>query len=160
MAVQDTEKTLDAVKAELEADLPAKVAAINTEAADGIEISEPVEVRISTRGELVDFPLIMVLPATSKPGKAGDTGGRIFKDHRVRIVVWEEDADEDVLARKLLRQMRAVNEVVMNGRKITNAGYGIVWLEDDYGPVFRPNPEGHYYQAVRSDFLIPQQRDY
>jgi hypothetical protein len=152
----DMELVLDGVKRKLETELDATTATVNGEHTDfDIDRVPDTSITISTRAE-IPYPSIMVLPERARPdGANADMGAMILSDDFVRVVIWISEANEDVLARRLIRELKAVKLAVLKGRKI-EGGYGVFWQEDDYGPVFRPEPAGNFISSAAVVFKVKQ----
>lgn len=166
MAVtQQIEAVCDAIIAKLIAELPAKIAEINTEAGDAHQLTMPEETSITlgARSEK-PYPFIAILPGPEDPPI--DASGRAHWQEAVDVVCWLEDYDEEALARKLLRFKRAVREVVMHYRRPGSSftdpvgGYGLQYAGSEPGPTFEiSDSEGRYVSWTRLSFTVQQQQD-
>lgn len=161
-ATTGIEAVLNALQSKLTAGLPAKLAAIQAECADGISLDVPAGISISTRAEIPGWPWLMVLPDSSVPEH--DPGQYMTRQHWVWVVSWCQDFDESTLALKLIRTQRAATEVLVVGRRPgalgDSSGYSLNWDRDEYGPIFQETEAGFYYQAVRSRFMVRQSQTF
>lgn len=152
------ENTCDAMIAKLEAELPAKLEAINAEVTDGFKIDPPTGISIGERAEPT-YPWIVVAPWRTNLDK--DTGERIVYEHRITFesVYWAQGEDE--LIRKLLRFSRAVREVALRDRypgiNLTEGGWGLRFLGDEYSRMIKVESES-FIKMVASTFSIRQQQ--
>lgn len=152
------EDTLDALVAKLTADLPAKIAAINTAVTDGHTLDNPHKITMHAVGELEGYPTIMVLPDESE--ETEDTGHYVLVQHRIQVIAFLQDWDTEALARKVLRFQKAIKEVLLSSRNPgnTTAGYTIKWKRDQPGPLFRPEGKTPFIQGERSIFRVLQEQ--
>jgi hypothetical protein len=157
------EDTLDSLVAKLTADLPAKITAINAAVTDGHTLDNPHLIESNGVGELEGYPTILVLPQDPSEPEL-DQGVTMLVRHRVAVIVFQIDSDTHALGKKILRYQRAVKEVLLSQRDpgTAAAGWQIEWLEDGYGPLFRPvgdrGPEAAYIQGTRSVFRVKQEQ--
>lgn len=162
MSIQHSvEAAADALIAKLEQSLPPKIDDINAEAEDRFVVEYPTEIAFGPRSESA-YPFISVSPDTSEAPT--DASGRILYDHRVRVVSWLQDSEEEGLSRKLIRFQRAVREVILVKRRPTEnysgyGGYGLQHVGDEYGPTFGGEASGAFVSWVASTFAIQQQED-
>lgn len=153
------EETCDAMIAKLNAQLGARIAAVNAEAAeDGMLIDGPTGITLGERSEPT-YPWITVSP--SRTGPDLDTGERIVYAHTIDVISVYFDNDEDVLVRKLLRFARAVREVVLDKRQpginLGDGGWGLQFLGDNYSRMITVE-SGSFIKAVTSTFYVKQQQ--
>lgn len=152
------EATCDAMIAKLEAELPAKITAINAEVTDGFTIEAPTGISIGERAEPT-YPWIVVAPSRTALDK--DTGERLVYNHQITLesVYWAQGEDE--LIRKLLRFGRAVREVALAerlpGQKLGEGGWGLRFVGDEYGRMVKVAP-GSFIKMVASSFSVRQQQ--
>lgn len=164
MAVtQQIEAAIDQLIAKLTADLPAKVAAVNAEAADAYSIAVPAGISFGARSE-TPYPWVMVYPEGSD--QPTDASGRIHWQHRIRVVTWLDDGDEEALVRRLIRLGRAVRECAMLYRRPGSSytdpvgGYGLQLVSEEFGPIFDGSSEGvGFVSWVAASFTVQQQQD-
>lgn len=119
--IHGVEPVLQALKTKLDADLPAAIAGVNTDFAlvtGWTNLSVPVVKDHSIPTPMVkEFPLIgMVVVGDST---YDDTGFEVTTDYNVGIVVFEQDAEHDVMSRKLRGQVLAAKRAVMAGASTT-----------------------------------------
>lgn len=147
------EEILDGCRVKLIDGIDAAIAVEDAKHSDGIVCQRPDDgaIYISTRAE-PEYPCFMVLPDTSE--LVTDLGTEVLSDTMVRIVVWVAEGDEETLTRTLLRTLEAVKHCILQDRNLGSAGYGLYWRKDDYGPVFRPVPQGHFVQSVSAVFKV------
>jgi hypothetical protein len=151
------ENTCDAMIAKLNAELPAKIEAINAEATDGLLVDMATGISIGERAEPT-YPWIVVAP--TRTALDLDTGERLINKHLITLesVYWA--AGEDELIRKLLRFARAVREVALANRypgiNLGEGGWGLRWEGDQYGRMIKVQNES-FIKMVGSNFSIRQQ---
>lgn len=157
MASVEIETTLDAIKAKLDAQLSAKIDAVNAAATDDIVIEYPTAVEVGASHDFV-YPYIVVVPEDSTPET--DTGAEFVWLHVVRVVSFVAEWDTGKLVRRLVRMQRAVREVCLSQRQpgvaIGDGGWGIRLLRSEYGPVFQPDPNEEFVQGIASLFEVRQ----
>lgn len=152
------ENTCDAMIAKLEADLPAKIVAINAEATDGFLIDNPTGISLGERAEPT-YPWIVVAPSRTVPDL--DTGERLVDKHLITLesVYWAPGEDE--LIRKLLRFGRAVREVALvnryPGQNLGEGGWGLRFEGDGYGRMVKVEDQS-FIKSIASNFSIRQQQ--
>lgn len=163
------EATLDALATKLTNDLPLKIDALNTESGDEYQLSYPVAVTLGVR-DSQDYPRIYVLPEESEPESDHGGGGAILWRHRIRLVSFVAEWDEEALLRKLIRFQRAVREVALSRRDpnpttaSSSGGWrgGLIHERDEYGPVFSPEDsggtQGMFVQGAASLVVVRQEQ--
>jgi hypothetical protein len=151
------ENALDAVVARLQANLNAKIDALNAAATDGFTVEHPQTYTVSTRAELGPFPHVMVLPVRKQT--EADSGGRIEWRYRVRVLSWVSHPDEEGLGRVLLRFDEAVTQTLLAGRRLDATNWQVSYEDGEPGPVFQPQKRGYYLQGISSIFLMKQEQD-
>lgn len=116
MTLRFAEDAVNAVIAYMQANFAAKVAAINAEYTDAIDITAP------TNGNYSQFDQIAPpgFPCVSVVAEGGDTPnglrGEMVVRHRLRIVITDRDtASEADLTVRMLRYTRAVVEMLKEG---------------------------------------------
>lgn len=153
------EATVDAMIAKLQAELPAKIVEINAEMEDEWALVEPAGFSFGQRSE-TPFPWVAVLPVRTV--KVTDTSGAIVRKHLIDIIPWIEAWQEEGVARMITRYMRAVDEVAIRGRQpgqaLSSGGYGLEFIEDNYGPIFRESPESSVVTWGRARYAVRQEQ--
>jgi hypothetical protein len=151
------EETCDAMIAKLEAQIAARIAAVNAESTD-YQIDGPTGITLGERSEPT-YPWITVSP--SRTGPDLDTGERIVYAHTIEVISVYWDPDEDALMRKLLRFARAVREVMLDKRQpgitLGDGGWGLQFLGDSYSRMITVE-SGSFIKAVTSTFYVKQQQ--
>lgn len=138
--VQGVEPVIAALKARLDTYLPAEVAQANADAADAYVLSDAVvfDYLPTPSGEMGQFPIVGI--AEDRSRFEDDTGWSATSVWLVRVVVWEQDADQRALAFKLRRWERCLLRVALKNRRLTDprsaAGWGIVLDGTEAGPSF------------------------
>lgn len=157
------EASVDALIGKLAAELPAKLAAIESEIGDQWVLEQPHGITFGQRSE-VPYPWVAVLPEQSE--NLVEASGRIHYEHAIAVVSWVADADEEGLVRKLTRYQRAVREVAVHYRRpgaspvsSDPGGYFLRYVRDIYGPVFEGGPGGAFVSWARTTFAVKQQQD-
>lgn len=151
------ENTCDAMIAKLNAELPAKIEAINAEVTDGFLVDMATGISIGERAEPT-FPWIVVSPTRTVADL--DTGERLVDKHLITLesVYWA--AGEDELIRKLLRFGRAVREVALKnrypGQNLGEGGWGLRFEGDTYGRMIKVEGDS-FIKSIASTFSIRQQ---
>lgn len=153
------EPTCRAALAKLQAGLAARVAVINAEpavVADGIAIETPAQFFLGglESGVSPNGPAVIVSDFGIQ-FEAGAEGPHSFVAVlHVGVIVYEMDTSREALAKKVLRQARAVTEVLWDDEPrhmLTldsgNTAYDVRILRHDPGPVFRPTDERSFYSA-------------
>lgn len=142
--------------AKLEAELPAKIEAINAEVTDGFLIDLPTGISIGERAEPT-YPWIIVAPSVTR--KDLDTGERLVNKHRITLesIYWAQGEDE--LIRKLIRFSEAVRAVVLRDRQpgvnLGEGGWGVSFEEDSYRRMIKVADES-FIKAVATTVSIRQ----
>lgn len=161
-ALHDIEASCDAIIAKLNAELPAKIAALNAEIADEWQLLAPAGISFGPRAE-IPYPWVVVRPAETT--LLSDASGREHEEHRIDVIAWDQNASEEGLARLLIRWRRALREVVMHYRRPAasytdgGGGYGLQLAGSDYGPFFQIADQAAFYSWVSSTFTVQQQQD-
>lgn len=112
-----SEVIVDAIAAKLKAEMPARVAAINTEKNDGITIHAPTDDRYFVAAKRViapGSPAVLVMDGPMGLGQ-GESFHELMTTTNIGVYVRDEDSDEEHLARKLQRLSRAVTESLWDG---------------------------------------------
>ena len=155
------ESTMRAIQQKLIAGMPAKIAEINTEIEDEWKLEEPAPGGI-TLGQRSDttFPWVAVLP--SRTTKVTDTSGAIIRNHNIDVVTWVDAWQEDGIVLRVIRFVRAVDEVVLPGRmpgqSYGEGGYGLEFVEDYYGPVIGTPGESAVQTWARCRYAVRQEQ--
>ena len=140
MAIELNEPIIAALKARLEADLPAVITAINSDVTDGVTIGAPVAIYdfIPPVALLNDFPTVGIGdgPSTFED----DQGFSMTGKHRFLVVAYQCDQDQRALAAKLRRYARAVVRVLRSDLQI-GPGWGSGIERIDPGPTLTDNPD-------------------
>ena len=138
------EVVIDGIVAKLKAGIGARITAINTEKNDGITCVAPgtTDYYIGGATLIPRAPAIIVAQAPTD-GEHEAEGAHSFvwvADFLVAII--DEDHDRGTLARRLLRQARAVVEVVWDDDPkealASGAAHHLKFVRDDPGPVQDP----------------------
>ena len=157
---EQIEATLDALQSKLTSDLPAKLTAINAEATDGWTLDGPTLIAIGVK-DTHDYPTVFILPEATETET--DRAGGVVWRHRIRVVSFLAEWDEEGLMRKVIRFQRAVREVCLSNRDPGAGGFGIIHDSDDYGPVFQPTEDGQaqaqFVQGAATIFVVRQIQD-
>lgn len=157
---EQIEASLDAIKAKLDAQLNAKIDAVNTGVADGLTIAYPTAIVVGASHEFTP-PYVVVVPDEST--SPTDAAAFIEWLHTIRVVSFVAEWDTNTLVRKLIRMQRAVREVVLTNRRpgvnIGDGGWSTSFLRDEYGPVFQPEPDQEFIQGVATIFQVRQGQD-
>jgi hypothetical protein len=115
------EPVFQALKTKLEADLPAVITAVNAEFASvsgWSTLSVPVVKDHSPPTPMVkEFPLVGMVALNDSTDD--DVGYEVTTDYTVGLVVFEQDAEHDVMSKKLRGQVLAVKRAVMAGASTT-----------------------------------------
>lgn len=151
------ESTLDAMKAKLDAQLNAKIDAINATITDTWTLDHPTAIEVGAAHDWA-YPYVVLVPDESAP--ENDAASDIVWLHVIRTVCFVSEFDTRALLRKLIRMQRAVREVCLAQRQpgvnIGDGGWGINHLRDEYGPAFQPEPDAEFVQGVASLFQVRQ----
>ena len=154
---EQAEASCQGVIDKLRAGLNAKIDTVNAEHSDGIAVERvsPEFVFFGVRAEF-PYPCVMVFPDDTS--SMNDTGGRIQWEHRVVVMGFVADGDQENLQRKLLRFERAIRDTILNGRTLVSGGFGVGHVRDRRSQVFQPQ-QGFYEQACRSEFWVRDEQD-
>lgn len=147
------EPVLDAVIAKLAAGLEARVAAINAKTSDDWTIT-PVQPHAIYFGGVDAIPqapalIVFQLPSDGEHEAEGPHSFVWLSD--VGVAVVEEDYDRQRLARKLMRQIKAVVEVLWDDEPreaLADGAFHLQFIRDDPGPVQTPEHEGMSWRAM------------
>jgi len=147
------EAALDGVIAKLRSGLPARVAAINSESPDDITITPPSESDIYFGGvtAIPRAPAFIVFQLPTDGEHEGEGSHSFIWLADIGVAVVEEDFDRQRLARKLLRQVRAVAEVIWDDapkERLQDGAFHIQFVRDDPGPVQEPAAEESFWRAM------------
>lgn len=148
------EAAIDAVIAKLAAGLETRVAAINASAGDGGLVITPVGRDAMYFGGVSQIPAAPALIVFQRPtdGEHEAEGPHSFVWlAEIGVAVVEEDFDRERLARKLMRQIKAVVEVLWDDEPKESLGDGLFHVEfirDDPGPAQMPSQEGSFWRAM------------
>lgn len=145
------EAVIDGVIAKLSAGMPARIAAINAETPDDWVLEPPAEYYFGGVSEIPAAPaaIIFQLPTDGEHEAEGPHSFVWIADIGVAIV--EEDYDRQRLARKLLRQVKAVAEVLWDDEpreQLQDGAFHLKFVRDDPGPVQEPTAEGSFWRAM------------
>lgn len=148
------EAAIDAVIAKLAAGLEARVAAINASAGDGGLVITPVGRDDMYFGGVSALPrapglIVFQLPTDGEHEAEGPHSFVWLADIGVAVV--EEDFDRQRLARKLMRQTKAVVEVLWDDEpkeSLADGLFHVKFVRDDPGPVQEPASEDSFWRAM------------
>lgn len=162
-----TEQIIDGVIAKLQAGLAARVATINAADTAGVTIAAPDRFYVGgfDDGIAPPSPAIVVMDAPSEYAEEGPHSFILRAE--IMVGVYDLDTGRQQLARKLLRQARAVIETIWDdapqeslfvaGSSTVKAAHRIFPVRNVPGPVFDPNTEsqwsGLYGVVFRADQL-------
>lgn len=107
------EVLVDAIILKLQANMPARVAAINTEKNDTVVVGVPDNARYYTAALRVippPGPAVLVMDAPMQLVAGGEGPHSLLTDTQIQVWVMDEDSDEQRLGRRLQRLMRATIE--------------------------------------------------
>jgi len=147
------EALVDAVIAKLQANMAARVAAINAEKDDGITIVAPDNSRYfaSAKRQIPPpGPAVLVMDGRMGLDARGEGPHTLSTTTSIGVYMLEEDADEETLARKLWRQSRAIVESLWDDQpkeQLLNAdgsllGWKILPTRTTPGPAYEPEGKG------------------
>lgn len=147
------EAAIDAILAKLEAGLEARVAAINAQSSDDWTIT-PVARGDMYFGGVSALPkapglIVFQLPTDGEHEAEGPHSFVWLADFGVAVI--EEDYDRQRLARKLMRQVKAVVEVLWDDEPreaLADGLFHLKFVRDDPGPVQEPAQEGSFWRAM------------
>jgi hypothetical protein len=114
--IHGVEPIVQALKTKLDTDLPAVIAAVNTEfsAATLVTLTTPVVKDHAIPTPMVkEFPLVGMTVIGDNP--YDDTGYEITTDYTIGVVVFEQDAEHELMTRKLRGQVLAVKRAILAG---------------------------------------------
>lgn len=152
---EQIEATVDAMINKLQTNLKTTIDTMNGSITDGIGIPYAEGITFGTSSDH-PYPWIMLMPQGTT---SADASGRIYWNHKIRVVSWLQDYQEDHLVRLLIRFQRAVRETIMPSRTpgltFGDGGYGLQHSNDEYGPVFQTEGEtGYFYSWVSTVFMV------
>lgn len=112
MAYQGPEAMVDAINAYLLAEMPAKIAALNTLYSDNITLVVPVEYYVGERSlmEVPEYPAVYTLVPDMPISRLTPDLVDATYDTVIGILVMEQDTE--VLRRKLYRYTKAIIEIL------------------------------------------------
>jgi len=141
--LKDVEAVADAIKAELEANLPSKLDAIDVEKADQIVLEDVASYYVCDVSETPCYPFVLILAEPTALALETQKSGQ--EDDRILVVVTVANSEalngesvEETLFRKVARTLRGIQEVLEENPNLTSAGAARVnWLrvmQKDYSP--------------------------
>lgn len=157
-----TEDVLDAAVLKLKAGLTARIATINNDKVDGIEVGTPRDDDFYLGGA-ANVPSGRTPAYIVTDGGTGEQGG--FSEegaHELRynfmavVFMLDEDVDRQRLARRLLRLERAVIETIWDDDpsemlQLPSGAVVHIWPSRiQPGPVFNPEDEGQPFRQWRA----------
>jgi len=148
------EAVIDAMIAKLANGLETRVAAINAAAGDGGLVVTPVGRDAMYFGGVTEIPsapaaIVFQLPSDGEHEAEGPHSFVWLAEFGVAVV--EEDYDRQRLARKLMRQIKAVVEVLWDDEpkeSLADGAFHLQFIRDDPGPVQEPAQEGSFWRAM------------
>jgi hypothetical protein len=153
MPLTMVEPIAQAILEELQANLPAKIAALQPTFVPVLEMPAPIEYAFGDSDFLKGFPVIQVEPVRIRTENE-DLAGR-WQDHskRIEVGVFVSASPRENLTRLLDRYARCVLEVLLDRRKagafLTGGrNFDLVWKDEeiDYGTTFPQ--EGQFTRAL------------
>jgi hypothetical protein len=153
---EQIELTCDAVISRLQTQLTDYIDNLNLAATDPYVLEYPALISFGTRSEM-PYPAVLVLPKRTETTM--DNGMRMHFNHRISVTAWLAEADEEGLARKLVRYQRAIRECILSRRELDDgSGYGLQHDDDEYGPVFNNRARGQFISWAESVYMVQQQQ--
>lgn len=145
------ETIIDAVIDKLEAGLAARVAAINAADTAGVTVTAPTLFYIGGAGPLApQEPAVIVTEIPSQDYSEEGQHSFMFTTDLL-VSVYDLDTDRQTLARKLLRQARAVTETIWDDtprESLTGSAMHIRPVRHAPGPVFEPSDDRTLWSAL------------
>jgi hypothetical protein len=143
MAIELNEPIIAEIKSRLVDDLPAAIAAINTERVDDVVLVAPAAEDIL---EFIPTPALLTVFPTIGVGDGGsrfedDIGSSATGKHEILIVAYLQSAEQHELAVQLRRYMVAIARVILAGRNLDSAAWGTGLVGTYPGPTLTDNPE-------------------
>jgi hypothetical protein len=126
MSVRLTEPVVAALVARLTSDLTAQIDQVNAEATDEIAVRYPQRVldHLPTLEVMTAFPVVAI--GEGAGNLTDDTGHSMTGQYTISVLVYESDADQQVLTTRLRRLRLAAFRTVVAGRTLPTAdGSGI-----------------------------------
>lgn len=147
------EVVLDAIKTKLAAGLAARVAEINLEKSDTVTILAvpATDIYVGGATTLPRAPCIVVFQMPTDGEHEAEGSHSFVWVADIGVAVVDEDVDRGNLARKLLRQVRAVTEVLWDDdpmERLTGSAHHLKFIRDDPGPVQDPASEDAAWRAM------------
>lgn len=141
MAYELNEPVVAALKARLEEEMTATIAAINEAATDGFQLSAPSQVLdyIPPPSDLLEPPVIGIGDAPSR--FEDDIGSSATGRHELLIVAYDQSDEQRALAWKLRRWSQAIARISLSTRKLGSAAWGTGLVGIRPGPTLVDNPE-------------------
>jgi len=144
-AIKDMEETLNIVNALIQANLQTYLDVINTEKADGITLTAPIASNyINTEIDAIaGFPFIQFVPNTDDNVIAG--GWWDERDFNIIIKVHNVSKQGKIseCAKRSYRFERAIKEIIIDNRTITDQVIGITINNVSYNPMMT---DGHGFK--------------
>lgn len=156
VTIKGTEAVIDATIAKLKEGMAARVAAVNTEKADNIRVEPPGpdDYYVGGSDQIGRAPAIIVTELPSQDYE--QEGPHSFTlAAEIAVVIVEEDGDRERLARKMLRQARAVTEVVWDDdpkQALDGSAFSVFPVRTIPGPIF--DPEVYEVSAWRGLYTV------
>lgn len=146
-----SEAIMDAAITKLRAGLAARVAVINAADTAGVTITTPASFYLGGAGPLApQEPAVIVTELPSQDYSEEGQHSFIFTTD-LFVAVYDMDTDRQVLARKLLRQARAVVEVLWDDdpkEALTGSAMHLRPVRHAPGPVFEPTDDRTLWSAL------------
>lgn len=131
MDLKLSEPVVAALLDRLSTQLAPKISELN--AGTGVDVEVPKAIYDfvpgKTRLDGGGYPAIGIQDLTSELVDGNFTG-----EHSLGVLIYLAEAEEDVLARKMRRYVRAVSSVVIEGHALPPAAYGLRLGRINYGP--------------------------
>lgn len=155
------EEIIDAMVAKLKDGLDARCAQINLEKSDGIEIHGPLlegggardgtNYYTSGVSAIPQAPAIIVAEGPMERDEEQTEGPHSFVGRwEIGVFCLEEDADREILGKKLQRKARAVVETLWDdppAQRLDNSAYYLMPLRTQPGNVFDPDDQRQTYRS-------------
>lgn len=159
-----SETVIDAVLKKLRNGLDARLATINAENNDDIVLTSPADDAFHAFGlsGYVGFPAILVTEMPAADEYEAQSASAFVWVGSIAVFVYEEDVDRDRLGRKLLRQCRAVTEVLWDDPpRMSLDGSAFLIRPNGHrpGPVFEAEDESSMYRAWRAQIFRARQNE-
>jgi hypothetical protein len=154
--LKDVEAVVDAIRFELETNLPAKLDAIDAEKADEITLEDVAHYHVCDASQTPAYPSVEIIAEpTALPAGSQKTGQ---EDDRIVLIATVANSEalngesvEETLFRKVARTVRGIQEVLEDNPNLSSGGTAQVnWMritEKDYSPTGIVPDTGLYVKA-------------